>query len=230
MLTRCQSLRRAWETRGASVNTIEEAMMPPAKRVKTGTKFPGEKAAEIQSFDVNKAPKVPKGKGRERAVTFSDNAEPEHALEPETPHPRPTKPHSRAPDNLFTPGPGPAPHRKATFIPDSPLTPEEASPVKFGGIADHKDGSDDEEQIAAKLSPVKAGRRVTSTVSCYSPKYLQFFELTVLLGHCRDSACETAEGGAAQQAICQEDEDAHGHREAACCSSESESCRPSCPL
>ncbi|KAJ8691167.1 hypothetical protein PTI98_010763 [Pleurotus ostreatus] len=154
---------KAWETRGASVNTIEEAMMPPAKRVKTGTKFPGEKAAEIQSFDVNKAPKVPKGKGRERAVTFSDNAEPEHALEPETPHPRPTKPHSRAPDNLFTPGPGPAPHRKATFIPDSPLTPEEASPVKFGGIADHKDGSDDEEQIAAKLSPVKAGRRVTST-------------------------------------------------------------------
>ncbi|KAL0957862.1 hypothetical protein HGRIS_000046 [Hohenbuehelia grisea] len=131
---------KAWETRGASANTIEESLMPPAKRAKKGTKFPGSQAA-----------------------AFSDDAEPEHVLEPETPHPRPTKAHSRASDYLFTPGPGPAPRRKATFIPESPLTPEEASPVKFGGIADHEDGSDDDEQIAAKSSPVKAGRRITST-------------------------------------------------------------------
>ncbi|KAL0957461.1 hypothetical protein HGRIS_001257 [Hohenbuehelia grisea] len=157
------NLRRAWETRGASANTIEESLMPPAKRAKKGTKFPGEKAAEIEYLDPNKALKLPKGKGRERAAAFSDDAEPEHVLEPETPHPRPTKAHSRASDYLFTPGPGPAPRRKATFIPESPLTPEEASPVKFGGIADHEDGSDDDEQIAAKSSPVKAGRRITST-------------------------------------------------------------------
>lgn len=75
------------------------------------------------------------------------------------PRPRPVKAAQPLEVEPETPAPASREHPTTYEVIVSP----QASPVNYGGIPE--DETDAEEQAAARSSPVKAGRRVTSSVS-----------------------------------------------------------------